>query len=185
MPERESVTGLLLAWKSGDESALEAVMPLVENELRRIAARHMRGERPNHTLQTTALVNEAYMRLVKQEDVEWHSRAHFYAIASRIMRRILIDHAKSQQRKKRGGKAVQIELTDVVLKSTSDIETILELDEALERLSDFDPLKCRIVEMRHFGGMSVQETAEVLGLAEVTVMRHWSMAKAWLRREIA
>lgn len=185
MPERESVTGLLMAWKSGDESALEAVMPLVENELRRIAARHMRGERPNHTLQTTALVNEAYMRLVKQDDVEWHSRAHFYAIASRIMRRILIDHAKAQQRKKRGGKAVQIELTDVVLKSTTDIETILELDEALERLSDFDPLKCRIVEMRHFGGMSVQETAEVLGLAEVTVMRHWSMAKAWLRREIA
>ncbi|CAN5450861.1 sigma-70 family RNA polymerase sigma factor [soil metagenome] len=179
-----TITELLRAWNSGDDNALDQLIPLVEKELRRIAARQMRGERENHTLQTTALVNEAFMRLVKQDGVSWQNRSHFFAIASQVMRRVLLDHAKSRRSLKRGAAPLQIELSEHSLISESDLDSLIALDEALLRLEAFDPVKSRIVVMRHFGGLSVEETAEVLGVAPVTVMRHWSLAKAWLRREL-
>ena len=184
MPESVLISQLLLAWTEGDENALNVLIPLVEKELRHIAASHLRGERQNHTLQTTALVNETFLRLVKQNDVPWQSRIHFFAIASRIMRRILIDYARSQNRQKRGGPAIQVELNENILLPNSDLVALLALDEALNGLAKFDPIKAQVVEMRHFGGLSVDETAEILKVAPVTVMRHWSLAKAWLRREL-
>lgn len=184
MTNASTPTDLLRAWNEGEESALDQLIPLVERELRQIATRSMRRERPNHTLQTTALVNEAYLRLIKQDDVRWQNRSHFFAIASRIMRRILLDFAKAKRTQKRGGIGIQVELDDALFISKIDIESIIAIDEALEHLNEFDPIKCRIVEMRHFGGLSVEETAEVLGLAPVTIMRHWRLAKAWLETEL-
>ena len=183
-PPRREITQLLIDWNNGDAAALDDLMPLVEGELRRIAARHMRRENAGHTLQTTALVNEAYLKLVDQTKARWQNRAHFYAIAGQLMRRILLDHARAHDRAKRGGGAIHVELDEATTLSTEESDELFALDEALSRLAAFDPLKSKIVEMRYFGGLSVEETAEVLGLAPVTVMRHWSMAKSWLRREL-
>lgn len=182
--ENSELTGLLAAWGEGDPAALEEILPLVVDELRKIARAHMRKESPGHTLQTTALINEAYLKLAAQRNPLFANRNHFFAIASKLMRRILLDHAKAKLRDKRGGGAVHVELEDFHALSDRQSEEILALDEALERLSELDPMKCQIVEMRHFGGMTVEETAEVLDVAPITVMRHWNFAKAWLRREL-
>lgn len=159
-------------------------MPMVETELRRIAANHMRRERPGHTLQTSALVNEAYLKLIDQRQVRWENRSHFFALASQLMRRILLDHARSQNRAKRGGDAVHVGLDEVTVISPQKSETLIALDEALTRLAEFDPRKSKIVEMRFFGGLTVDEVAEVLGIAPITVMLHWRLAKAWLQKEV-
>jgi RNA polymerase sigma factor (TIGR02999 family) len=178
------ITDLLIEWNDGSADALEKLLPLVERELRRIAANYLRRESPGHTLQTTALVNEAYLKLVDQQAVHWQNRAHFFALASQLMRRILLDHARAQQRAKRGGGTVHVDLEEVAILSHERSEELITLDEALERLSKFDPQKSKIVEMRFFGGLSVDEVAEVLGIAPVTVMLHWRLAKAWLSKEI-
>jgi RNA polymerase sigma factor (TIGR02999 family) len=184
MPATESVTDILVAWNEGDHSALNRLIPIVEGELRRLAKHHMRHENPAHTLQTTALVNEVYIKLVDQTHARWQSRAHFFAIAAQIMRRILVDHARRHLRGKRGGGAVELPLDEAAIISHSKSVELVALDEALERLSKVDRLKARIVELRHFGGLSVKETAEVLKIAEITVIRHWGLAKSWLRREV-
>ncbi|MDQ3817103.1 MAG: ECF-type sigma factor [Acidobacteriota bacterium] len=180
----QEITQLLLDWNNGDQHALDSLMPMVESELRRMAARYMRRENHAHTLQTTALVNEAYLKLVDQKKVHWQNRAHFFAIAAQLMRRILIDYARTQRRVKRGGAAVNVGLEGAVSLTTEESDELFALDEALSKLATFDALKSRIVEMRYFGGLSVEETAEVLQLAPATVMRHWSLAKSWLRREL-
>jgi RNA polymerase sigma factor, TIGR02999 family len=184
MPSSLEITGLLKDWNNGSTQALEKLIPLVESELRRIARNCMRRESPGHTLQTTALVNEAYLKLVDQREVRWQNRAHFFALASQIMRRILVDHARGRKRAKRGGEAVHIDLNEVAVISPEKSEDLIALDEALTRLSVFDPNKGKIVEMRFFGGLSVDEVAEVLGIAPVTVALHWRLAKTWLRREL-
>jgi RNA polymerase sigma-70 factor, ECF subfamily len=180
----QEITDLLIDWGNGSTEALEKLMPAVEGELRRIAANYMRRESPSHTLQATALVNEAYLKLVEQEQGQWKNRAHFFALASMLMRRILLDHARTQRRIKRGGEVVHVDLEDVVVITPERSEELIALDEALERLAEFDATKSKVVEMRFFGGLSVDEVAEVLGLAPVTVMHHWRLAKAWLGREI-
>jgi RNA polymerase sigma factor (TIGR02999 family) len=181
----ETITAALKAWNDGDESALERLMPLVEAELHRLASIHMRREGARHTLQTTALVNEVYLKFTGQRQARWEGRAHFFAAAAKLMRRVLVDHARRRLRHKRGGGVVGVPLEDdISIVSAEKSAEVLALDEALDRLSRLDPLKSRIVEMRHFGGMSVEETARVLGVSEVTVMRHWNMAKVWLRKEV-
>ena len=180
----EDVTQLLLDWNNGDSSALNRLMPLVEVELRRVAKHHMRRESGTHTLQTTALVNEVYLKLVNQKQAHWHNRAHFFAVAAQLMRRILVDHARRNLRAKRGGGKQELLLDEVTVLSREKSAELLALDEALDRLSRLEPLKSKIVEMRHFGGLSVEETAAVLKVSEITVMRHWKLAKSWLRREI-
>jgi RNA polymerase sigma-70 factor (ECF subfamily) len=184
MTETQNITQLLLAWNNGEATALDKLMPLVESELHRIASRYMRRENYDHTLQTTALVNEAYLKLIDQKRANFQNRAHFFALASQIMRRILLDHAKTQKRDKRGGGAVHVDIADVAIITPQINEDLIALDTALLKLEEFDALKSRIVVMRHFGGMEVKEVAEVLQIAEITVMRHWSLAKAWLRREL-
>lgn len=180
----ESVTDLLIAWNDGDPSALDRLIPLVEDELRRLAKYHMRRENPAHTLQTTALVNEVYLKLVDQTHARWHNRAHFFSIAAQIMRRILIDYARRNLRGKRGGGAIDLPLEEVAVITPEKSAELLALDEALERLAAVDPLKAHVVELRHFGGLSVKETAEVLKISEVTVIRHWGLAKSWLRKQV-
>ena len=184
MPAPSEITGLLIAWSNGDRAALERLLPLIERELHRIARHYMRRENPGHTLQTTALVNEAYFRLVDQKSVHWQNRAHFFAIAAQIMRRILLNHARDRHRVKRGGRAVQVSLSEVAVMGDEKSAELLALDEAMERLAEFDERKERVVELRHFGGLTAAETAEVLGVSVATVERDWSAAKAWLAREI-
>lgn len=184
MPNPHEITDLLIAWNEGHEESLDLLMPLVERELRKIAGAFMRREDANHTLQTDALVNEAYLKLIDQRQVSWQNRAHFFALAATIMRRVLIDHAKSNGRYKRGGDVVHVDIADVAVAVPEVDEDLIALDEALTRLAKFDLVKSRIVEMRHFGGLSVEETASVLDIAPITVMKHWSLAKAWLKREI-
>ena len=184
MPHPSEITGLLIAWSDGDRTALERLLPLIERELRRIARQYMRRENPGHTLQATALVNEAYFRLVDQKSVHWQNRAHFFAIAAQIMRRILLNHARDRHRAKRGGQAVQVSLSEVAVADEQKSVELIALDEALGRLAETDERKCRVVELRYFGGLSVEETAEVLGVSVVTVARDWKLAKAWLAREI-
>jgi len=184
MSSSKEITELLIDWNNGAPDALEALMPLVESELRRIAGNYMRHERSGHTLQTTALVNEAYLKLIDQRAVHWQNRAHFFALASQLMRRILLDHARAHNRGKRGGEAVHVDLNDVAVISPEKSEELIALDETLRRLAMFDLTKSKIVEMRFFGGLTVNEVAEVLGIAPVTVAVHWRLAKAWLRREI-
>lgn len=174
----------MTAWGDGSPSALDEILPLVLDELRRIARAHMRKESPGHTLQTTALINEAYFKLAAQRNPAFKNRSHFFAIASKMMRRVLLDHAKAKLRDKRGGGAVHVELNEIHGLTDIQSERLLALDEALDRLSEIDPIKCQIVEMRHFGGMTVEETADALEIAPITVMRHWNFAKAWLRREL-
>jgi RNA polymerase sigma-70 factor, ECF subfamily len=184
MSTTETVTQLLLAWSDGDAAALDRLLPYVETELRRLASYHMRHESVGHTLQTTALVNELYLKLVDQRQAKWQNRAHFFAVAAQLMRRILVDHARRQLRSKRGGGVSNLTLDEAIIMSPEKSGDVLSLNEALDRLAKLDPLKARIVELRHFGGLSVEETAEVLKISEVTVMRHWSLAKSWLRREV-
>lgn len=184
MSAAESVTELLIAWSDGDSSALDRLIPLVEAELHRIARHHMRHEGPEHTLQTTALVNEVYLKLVNQKQAHWHNRAHFFAVSAQLMRRILVDHARHSARDKRGGGAPNVPLDEVAVLSDEKSAEILALDEALDRLAQIDALKSRIVVLRYFGGLSVEETAAVLNIAEITVMRHWKLAKTWLKREV-
>ena len=179
------ITGLLQLWSSGQPSAAERLMPAIYNELHRQAARAMRRENDAHTLQATALVNEAYMRLVDQHAVEWRSRAHFFGIASQLMRRILVDHARAHLAEKRGGGTRQLTLdgADNAVQPEDGVE-ILDLHEALERLAAFDPDQARIVELRYFGGFNIDETADALGVSPATVKREWVIARAWLRREL-
>lgn len=178
------VTQLLLAWGDGDESALTRLMPLVHGELRRMARRQMRRERDGHTLQTTALVNEVYLRLVDLSRVQWQDRAHFLAMSARLMRRVLVDHARSRGYLKRGGGAVRVSLTEALVVDDRRAPNLVALDDALDALAAVDERKSRVVEMRYFGGLSVAETAEALGVSPETVMRDWRLAKVWLLREL-
>ena len=180
----QEVTQLLEAWGQGDRSALDKLLPIVHTELRRIAQRQMHQERDGHTLQATALVNEAYLRLAGQKQFEWHSRAHFFGVCAQIMRHILIDHARTHARDKRGGGAVQVPLSDADLIAGRPAEHYLGLDEALCFLERVDPQKGRIVELRYFGGLSIEETAELLNISPRTVRREWQRSKAWLYRLI-
>jgi RNA polymerase sigma factor (TIGR02999 family) len=180
----QEVTQLLAAWGNGDQSALDKLFPLVHAELRRIARRQMSHERPGHTLQATALVNEAYLKLAGQEGFEWQNRAHFFAVSAQVMRHILIDHARAHARDKRGGGAVQVSLQEAVLVNGQPPEHFLALDEALQKLERVDPQKGKLVELRYFGGLSVEETAEVLNISPRTVRREWRRSKAWLYRMI-
>jgi len=181
---QEEVTQLLLAWGDGDQSALEKLMPLVYEELRRMAHQYMRREHPGHTLQTTALVNEVYFRLIDQKRMHWQNRAQFFAIAAQLMRRILVDHARSHQYAKRGGGAHKVSLDEGALVAEEQAADLIALDDALLSLASIDERKSRIVELRFFGGLSVEETAETLKTSSRTVMREWSMAKAWLYQTI-
>jgi RNA polymerase sigma factor (TIGR02999 family) len=184
-PSAHEVTLLLRAWGDGSKEALDRLAPLVNRELRQIAGRMMAAERPNHTLQATALVNEAYLRLVDAREVTWQDRAHFFGICARAMRQILVDHARSRGSAKRGGGEVAIELDEGLIAGTSPEANLLELDDALNRLAQLDPRKSQVVEMRYFGGLSLEETAEALKVSTETVRRDWKMAQAWLHRELS
>lgn len=184
MTDSQNITKLLAAWSDGDRNSLEDLMPLVEQELRKIAHNYMRRENPNHTLQTTALINEAYIELNNQHSVNWQNRKHFFAISAQIMRRILLKHARDRTCAKRGGKFAHVSLEDVTVLTHEKSIELIALDEALERLSHIDPFKCSIVEMRYFGGLSVDEISQVLNFAPITIGVHWRLAKAWLGREI-
>ncbi len=183
-PSQHEVTQLLFAWSDGDREALDQLIPLVYNHLRQLARRYMRRERAGHTLQTTALVNEVYLRLIDQRQARFENRAHFFAIAAQLMRRIVVDHARTQHRAKRGGGAEQLSLDEAALLSPVQSAEVLALDEALRNLAEVDERKVRVIEMRYFGGLSVEETAAVLEVSENTVIKDWALAKAWLRREL-
>ena len=178
------ITQRLVAWSNGDQEALDGLMQLVYNELRRLANHYLRSERPDHTLQPTALVHEAYLRLTGQNQVHWQNRAHFFGVAAQMMRRVLVDHARANCRAKRGGAAYKVSFDESLNLYQREDEQIVELDEALSRLMLVDSRKSEVVELRYFGGMSVEETAEVLGISCNTVMRDWNMAKAWPYREL-
>lgn len=181
-PSPKSITQLLIEWRDGDEKALDRLMPLVYDELNRQAHRYMRGERPGHSFQTNDLVNEAYLRLVDHKGMRWQNRAHFYAVCAQAMRRILVDRARSRASVKRGGRIQMVELSEASTAPEKQAANLVALDEALTELAAIDQRKAQIVEMRYFGGMSVEETAEALDVSSVTVMRDWSTAKAWLLR---
>jgi RNA polymerase sigma-70 factor, ECF subfamily len=180
----QSLTELLLEWRAGDGDALEKLTPLVYDELRRIAHRYMRHERSGHTLQTTALVNEAYLRLAGENRIDWESRNHFFAVMATVMRHVLTDHARRRSYAKHGGSLTQVSLADSDLMSLERAAELTALDEALSRLAAIDPRKSQVVELRYFGGLSLEETAEVLGTSVMTVRRDWRGAKAWLFREL-
>lgn len=181
------ITQLLEAWSmGGDAKVLDTLMPLVYDELRRQASRYLRRERPGHTLQTTALIHEAYLKLIDQKEVKWQNRMHFFAIAAQAMRRILVDYARERKREKRGGNAENLPIEEAALiASPGKSVDLVALDEALTRLAKFDPRQARVVELRYFSGLSIEETAEVLGISNATVRRDWSMAKAWLHQQIS
>jgi len=181
---RNDISELLVAWGGGDEAALERLMPLVYDELKRLAHRYMRGERVGHTLQTTALVNEAYLRLAKWKDVHWQNRAQFFAVSAQMMRRILVDFARERQYQKRGGGALQVSLSEAAAFAGGPETDLVALDEALTALAKFDLRKAQMVEMRFFGGLSIAEVADVLKVSEETVNRDWRLAKVWLLREL-
>lgn len=175
------VTQLLIAWGNGDQAALDQLMPLVYSELHRLAHRYIRKERPGHTLQTSALLNEAYLRLVDQRDVHWHGRAHFFSMAAQMMRRILVDYARSRRFAKRGGDAQKVSFNEELLVSRQLSADVLGVHEALNELASVDERKSKVVELKFFGGLSNEETAQVLGVSPGTVMRDWTLAKAWLK----
>jgi RNA polymerase sigma factor (TIGR02999 family) len=182
---REEVTQLLLAWRQGEPLALEELIPVVHKELRRLAHRYMSGEREGHTLQTTALVNEAYLRLVDSSQVQWQNRAHFFAMAAQLMRRVLVDFARTRNYQKRGGEVLRVEFDEAWMGSIGQRgDLVVALDDALQELAKFDARKSQVVEMRFFGGLSAEETAEVLKVSEDTVLRDWKLAKTWLLREL-
>jgi RNA polymerase sigma factor (TIGR02999 family) len=181
----QEVSQLLVEWRNGDQQALDRLMPLVYDELRRIAGRYMKRERSEHTLQTTALVNEAYLRMVDQKNVDWQNRAHFFAVAASVMRHLLVDHARARGRVRRGADPQQVSLDEAALISEQKGEEMIALDEALTKLAAIDARKVKIVELRYFSGLSAEETATVLGVSEITVKREWLKAKAWLYRELS
>jgi len=181
----QDVTELLLEWQQGDKCALDKLTPLVYEELRRIAHRYVQRERDGHTLQTTALVNEAYVRLVGGRKIEWQNRAHFFAVTAQVMRHILIDHARRRHYAKRGGEAQQVSFDDAALMSPERAAELVALDEALSELARLDARKSRVVELRYFGGLSLEETADVLDVSVMTVRRDWRAAKAWLYRALS
>ena len=183
-PSSKQITQLLVAWGDGDQSALEELTPLVYEELRRLAHHYMGRERPGHTLQTTALVNEAYIRLIDWKNVHWQNRAHFFAVSAQLMRRILVDFARSRGYAKRGGGALAVTLDEATLLSSEKGTDIVALDEALLSLTELDARQSQVVELRFFGGLSIEETAEVLKVSPGTVRRDWSLARAWLHREL-
>jgi len=184
-PSSHEVTQLLLAWSNGDQTALDRLVPLVHGELRRLARRYMMRERGGHTLQTTALVNEAYLRLVDAKNVGWQNRAQFFAVSAKLMRRILVDHARSRRYVKRGGEARLLPLEEAAAVSPERAPDLVALDDALRRLGAVYPRKSQVVELRIFGGLSVAETANVLKVSERTVLADWSLARAWLERELS
>jgi RNA polymerase sigma factor (TIGR02999 family) len=190
MQSRENVTQLLVKWGEGDQKALDKLMPLVYSELRRLASNYLRRERQNHTLQPTALVNEAYLKLIDQRNPRWQNRAQFYGVAAQLMRRILVDHARQHQAAKRGGSDQQrLSITSAGQLGAKQLAAepaidLLALHEALEELTAFDPQQGRIVELKFFGGLSIEETAEIMGIGHATVERDWKMARAWLRRKL-
>ena len=179
----DDVSAILRAWSDGDQRALDRLTPIVYDELRRLARRYMRQERPGHSLQTSALVNEAYMRLVDYKRMQWQNRAHFFAVSAQLMRRILVDHAR-RRNLKRGGGLPHVSLEDAAVVGSETAADLVALDDAMNGLAQLDPRKVQVVEMRFFGGLSVEETAAVLKVSPVTVMRDWSSAKAWLYREL-
>jgi RNA polymerase sigma factor (TIGR02999 family) len=179
------VTQLLLAWRDGEQSALGELMPLVQGELRRLAGRFLRQERPGHTLQPTALVNEAYLRLVDVRHLRWQNRAHFFAISARLMRQILVDFARERNAQKRGGGNAPVNLDEALIIGQQPDEDLVALDDALCALAEIDPRKSQVVDLRFFGGLNIEETAEVLKVSPETVKRDWRMARSWLRRRLA
>ena len=179
------ITGLLQAWSAGDQGAMERLAPLIYRDLHRVAQRQMRRERDGHTLQTTALVNEAYLRLVDAKNVRWQDRAHFFAIAGQMMRRILVDSARTRAAGKRGGGGAAVPLDESIDAMPGSGRELIELDEALDALAQLDPRKAQVVEMRFFGGLSVDEIAEVLRISARSVMRDWNLARSWLLRELS
>ncbi len=183
-PISPDITRLLLSWSNGDSDALEQLIPLVSGELRRLAHAYMRKQGPGHLLQTTALVHEAYMRLVDARTLDWQSRAHFYGISAKLMREILVEFARAEQAQKRGGGAIPLPLDEAAMVAKTPGIDLVALDDALNDLTQFDQRKAKIVELRFFGGLSIEESAEVLQVAPVTVKREWSKAKAWLYRAI-
>ena len=179
------VTNLLVNWTNGDKKALEALMPLVYGELHRLAKRYLRRERSDHTLQSTALVHEAYLRMVDQKGMQWQNRAHFFAVAAQMIRRILVDHARTHKAEKRGGGAPKLALDEAIGVPQRRDLNLVALDDAINALAGFDPQQGRIVELRFFGGLSIEETAEVLNISPATVKRDWAVAKAWLYRDLS
>ncbi|MEO6238191.1 MAG: sigma-70 family RNA polymerase sigma factor [Vicinamibacterales bacterium] len=180
----QEITQLLLAWNEGDAHALDRLMPLVQGELHRLAHRYMSAERPGHPLQTTALINEAYLRLIDSSRVRWQNRSHFFAVSAQLMRRILVDFARARDKLKRGGDTVHVSLDEAMLVSRESSTDLIALDDALTALAALDERKSKVIELRFFGGLSVEETADVLKVSPVTVMRDWGLAKAWLLREL-
>jgi RNA polymerase sigma-70 factor (ECF subfamily) len=183
-PSPQQVTQLLVAWGGGDRAALDELMPLVYGELRRLAHRCMKRERPGHTMQTSGLVNEAYLRLVDQKNINWQGRAHFFGIAARLMRQVLVDYARRRRYAKRGDDARRVPLDEAMIVSKERAADVVALDDALKSLAEIDPRQSQIVELRFFGGLSIEETAEVLAVSPGTVMRDWTLAKAWLHKAI-
>ncbi len=184
MPSSHEITRLLVAWSDGDQAALEQLTPLVYRELRRLAKGYMRRERPSHILQTTALINEAYLRLIDWKQAHWRNRAHFFGVAAQLMRRILVDFARARHQEKRGGAVCHVSLDEAAAVSAERSAELIALDEALDRLAAIDPRRSRMVELRFFGGLSEDETAEALKVSPRTVRREWSLARAWLHREL-
>jgi RNA polymerase sigma-70 factor (ECF subfamily) len=180
----DGVTQLLIDWSRGDRQALDELIPLVEIELRRLARRFMARENPGHTLQTSALINEAYIRLIDEQNVAWQNRAHFFAVSAQVMRHILVDHARKHRSAKRGGGAPQASLDDAVARVDQKADELVALDDALKTLAELDPRKSQIIELRFFGGLNLDETAEVMKISSPTVQREWRSARAWLRREL-
>ena len=185
LPSVLEVTQLLQAWNAGDRAALEQLIPLVNAELHGLAANYMRRQSPDHVLQATALVNEAWLKLIDWQAVTWQNRAHFFGVAAQLMRRILVDEARRQQANKHGGNAFRVSMSEVELLAQKKSHDLLALDDALQALAEFDERRSRIVELRFFGGLSVEETAEVLGVSPRTVAREWRLAQAWLYRELS
>jgi RNA polymerase sigma factor (TIGR02999 family) len=184
-PQANQITQLLQSWNQGDQSAIEKLAPLVYDELHRLAQRYMSDERPGHTLQTTALVNEAYLRLVDSAHADWESRTHFFAVCAQVMRRILVDWARSRQALKRGGDVSVLDLDEALATAKQSGTDLVALDDALNALAAVDPRKAQVVELRFFGGLSVKEIADILKVSPETVQRDWKLAKSWLRRELS
>jgi RNA polymerase sigma-70 factor (ECF subfamily) len=185
MQQAGEITGIPAGWREGDHEALDRLLPLIYTELHRLARRHLSRERKDHSMQPSSLVQEAFLRLLPRADAGWRNRAHFFAVASQVMRHILVDYARERHRTKRGGAAVHIPVDAAVVLSSDQVEEIVAVDLALQRLASTDKRKAKVLEMRFFGGLSVGETAEVLGVAPNTVIRDWNFARAWLRRELS
>jgi RNA polymerase sigma factor (TIGR02999 family) len=184
MPSMREITGLLVAWSNGDQEALDKLTPLVYQELHRLAEHYLKGERPGHTLQTTALVNEVYLRLIDWKNVRWQNRAHFFGVSAQLMRHILVKFARDRLAAKRGGDAIQVSLSEAANAASAQNLDLVVLDDALNALASLDPRQSQVIEMRFFGGLSIEETAEALKVSPATVRRDWSLAQAWLRREL-